>query len=79
VNSKETDIEKLTNTRLCQKPTLPYNLGEELVSYCLMMERKFFGLTTKSIKRRAIELAIKKWSCPSILSTTGKSKLEVVV
>jgi len=37
---------------------LPYNLEEELVSYCLMMERKFFGLTTKSIKRRAFELAI---------------------
>jgi len=26
VNSKKTDIEKLTNTRLCRKPMLPYNL-----------------------------------------------------
>jgi len=59
VNSKKTDIEKLTNTRLCRKPVLPYNLEEELASYCLMMERKFFGLTTESIKRKVFELAIK--------------------
>ena len=28
VNSKETDIEKLTNSRLCRKPVLPCNLEE---------------------------------------------------
>jgi hypothetical protein len=56
VNSKETDIE---NTRLDRKPVLPYNLEEELVSYCLMVERKFFGLITRDMKRLAFELAIK--------------------
>ena len=59
VNSKETDIEKLINIRLGQKPVLPYNLDEELVSYCLMMERKCCGLTTRSVKRITFELAIK--------------------
>jgi hypothetical protein len=38
---------------------LTYILEEELVSYCLMMEGKFFGLTTRSIKTMAFELAIK--------------------
>ena len=30
VNSKETDIEKLINTRFGRKPLLSYNLEEEL-------------------------------------------------
>ena len=41
LNSKETDIEKLINSRLFGKPVLSYNLEEELVSYYLMMESKF--------------------------------------
>ena len=36
---------------------LPCKLEEELVSYCLMKEREIFGLTTRSIKRMAFELA----------------------
>jgi hypothetical protein len=59
VNSKETDIEKLINTRLGRKPVLPSNVEEELVSYCLMMEKSFFGLTTRDMKRMAFELAIR--------------------
>jgi hypothetical protein len=51
-------MEKLINNRIGRKPVLLYNL-EELVSYCLMKERKFFGLTTKSIKRIAFVFAIK--------------------
>ena len=52
-------IEKLINTRLVWKPELPYNLEEELLSYCLMTEREFLGLTSKSIKRMVFDLAIK--------------------
>lgn len=58
-NNRETGIEKLINTRLLCKRELPYSLEEELSSYCLMTEREFFGLTTKSIKRMAFDLAIK--------------------
>jgi hypothetical protein len=71
VNSKETDIEKLINTRLGRKPVLPYNLEEELVSYCLMMERKCCGLTTRSIKRMAFELAIKNGLARPLLVQQG--------
>jgi hypothetical protein len=38
---------------------LPYSLDEELVSYCLMMEREFFQLTTRNIKTTVFELPIK--------------------
>jgi len=37
----------------------PTFLKRNFVSYCLMTERKFFGLTTRSIKTMAFELAIK--------------------
>jgi hypothetical protein len=43
---------------LVWKPVLPYSLEEEFVSYCLMIERKFFQLTTRSIKTMDFELAI---------------------
>ena len=58
-NSKKTDVEKPINNRCGRKPMLPCSLEEELVSYCIMMKRKFFGLITRSIKRTAFELAIK--------------------
>jgi hypothetical protein len=57
---------------------LPYSLEEELFGYCQKMERKFLGLTTRSIKRMAFDLAI-KMVLPSIVKTTRKSRLEVVV
>jgi hypothetical protein len=34
-NSKDTNIDKLINTRLGRKSVLPHKLEEELVSYCL--------------------------------------------
>jgi hypothetical protein len=40
MNCKDTDIEK---------PLLPYDLEEELGTYCLKVERNFFGLSTKSL------------------------------
>ena len=32
INSMETDLEKLTNTRLGRKPELPYKFEEEIVN-----------------------------------------------
>jgi hypothetical protein len=76
VKNKERDIENLINKRLVRKTMLTYNLEEELVSYCLMMERKFFGLTIRSVKLMAFELTI-KWSCPSLFGTARNRRLEV--
>jgi len=71
VNSKETDVEKLS---------LPDLVGSHCCSVMLknrvMMERNFFGLTTRSIKRITFEPDV-KMILPSIFSTTGKSRLEV--
>ena len=61
VNSKETDIEKLIITRLGRKPVLAIILKKNF--QLLSDDRKFFGLTKRSIKRMAFELAI-KLSCP---------------
>ena len=46
VDGKETDIKRPINTRVGRKPVLPYNL-EELLGYCLTMERKYFGAKNK--------------------------------
>ena len=58
-NSKQTDTEKLINKRLDRKAVLPNNLEEELVSYCILVDSKFFGPTTSSFKLMTFELAIK--------------------
>jgi len=72
VNSKERDIKKLSNIRLGRKPVMPYNLAEDLVTYCLMMERKFFRLT-RSIKRMAFELDIKNGLARSLSVQQGRA------
>jgi hypothetical protein len=56
VNSKETDIEDLINTRLGWKSVLPCNLEARLVSYCLMERRFFFWLTTRDMNEWPLNL-----------------------
>jgi hypothetical protein len=55
---------------------LPYNVEEEIASFCQMVDREFFGLVTKTIKKWPLNLQL-KWLCPSIFSTTRKNRLEV--
>jgi len=52
---------------------MPYNLAEELVTYCLMMERKYFGPTTRSIKKMAFELAIENCLARSLSVRQGRA------
>ena len=73
VNNKKTDIEKLINTLLGRKPVLPYDLKEEVVSYSLVMERKFWGLTRRSIKRMAFEVAIENGLTRSLSVQQGRA------
>jgi hypothetical protein len=72
VKGKETNIEKLINTRLGWKPVLPYNFKDEFVSYCLMMELKCFGVT-RSITRMAFGLAIKNSLAHPLLLQQGRA------
>jgi hypothetical protein len=71
VKSKEQSIEKLVNIRNSRKSVLPEDLENALVSYRLIMEKQFFGLTTKDVKRMEFQLAIKN-GIPHLFS--GKDK-----
>jgi lambda repressor-like predicted transcriptional regulator len=57
LNSKETDKEKLINTQLGWKPVTPSIILNKNISVTvrILMKRKFFGLTTRSIKGTAFE------------------------
>lgn len=59
VNSAEEDVNKLVSIKLGRKPTLDIELEEALVTYCLEMESRFYGLTAKDVKRMAFQLAEK--------------------
>ena len=73
VNNKKTEIVKLISALLGRKPALPHDLKEEEVSYCLIMERKFWGLTTRSIKRMAFEVAIENGLTCSLSVQQGRA------
>jgi hypothetical protein len=49
--SKEQSTEKLGNIRIGRKPVWREDLENALVSYCLIMEEQFSGLTTNDVKR----------------------------
>jgi hypothetical protein len=51
VNSRGKEVEHLVTMRMGRKPVLPAQIENKLVNYCLLMERNFFGPTTKDIKR----------------------------
>jgi hypothetical protein len=59
VNNRGKDGEALVTMRMGRNPALPAQIENELVNYCLLMERHFFGLTTIDIKRIAFQLAIR--------------------
>lgn len=50
-------------TRLCvplgRKPILPPDLEQQLLEYCLMMEKSYYGLTSRDLRRMAFQLAIR--------------------
>lgn len=52
-------MKDLRTIRLGRKPALPQKLEEELVSYCILMDKKFYGLRCGDIKFMAYQLALK--------------------
>lgn len=57
VAKRDVDPQILVNEKLGRKPILPLQIEKELVEYCLLMERKFYGLTRNDIRRMAYQLA----------------------
>ena len=46
-------------TKLSRKQVLPCEAESDLVEHCLLMERKFFGLTVAEDMRLAYQLAVR--------------------
>jgi hypothetical protein len=51
------DFDDLLGIKLGRKPVFSLQLEKELTSYCLEMERRFFGLTKSDVLRIAYQLA----------------------
>ena len=65
VKNKNKNVEQMISSRLGRKPTFPMNIEEQLVAYCLEMDKRFYGLTALDIRKLAFQLAIRnKIPCP---------------
>ncbi|KAK9719307.1 CENP-B N-terminal DNA-binding domain [Popillia japonica] len=51
--------EQLVAAPIGRRPVLSLEMEEDLVSYCLEMDKRFYGLGTVDIKRLAYEIAFK--------------------
>ncbi|KAJ4446411.1 hypothetical protein ANN_13107 [Periplaneta americana] len=54
---RESENEEEISTKLGRKPVFPPDLESDLVSHCLLMEERFFGVTRTDLKRLAYSLA----------------------
>ncbi|XP_067013640.2 uncharacterized protein [Anabrus simplex] len=52
-------IEELVDTKIGRQPVLPKPLEDELVTYCMEMEKSFYGLSVEDLRRMAFQLAIR--------------------
>lgn len=50
---------EVVNTSIGRRPVLPLHLEESLVSYLLVMESKFYGLTRQDVRKMAYQLAVR--------------------
>lgn len=51
--------DEVVNTTIGRRPVLPTHLEESLVSYLIVMESKFYGLTRQDVRKMAYVLAVK--------------------
>jgi lipid II:glycine glycyltransferase (peptidoglycan interpeptide bridge formation enzyme) len=51
------DVQVCVEVRLGRKPVFPRPVEDQLVEYFVMMEKQFFGQTTKYLKQMAYQLA----------------------
>ncbi|XP_044739994.1 MFS-type transporter clz9-like [Chrysoperla carnea] len=51
--------DEVVNTTIGRRPVLPSHLEESLVSYHLVMESKFYGLTRQDVRKMAYQFAVK--------------------
>lgn len=51
--------EELVNVKLGRRTTLSKEMETELVTYCLEMDKRFYGLTSSDLRRIAFQLALR--------------------
>lgn len=71
VKKFEKSVEEVVSGKMGRKPVLPVELEEELVNYCLEMEKIYYGINASDLKRMAFQLAIRN-NIPHPFSQTKK-------
>jgi len=59
VKDRQKSSSETVQTQLGRKQVLPCETENDLVEHCLLMERKFFGLTMADVMRLAFQLAVR--------------------
>jgi hypothetical protein len=59
VNIWQESSNETIKTKLSRKKVLPCEAERDLTEHCLLMERKFFGLTMADVMRLAYQLAVR--------------------
>jgi uncharacterized HAD superfamily protein len=57
VNDRQKILSETIKTKLGRKQVLPCEADNGLIEHCLLMDRKFFGLTMTDVTRLAYQLA----------------------
>jgi len=59
VKDRQKSSSETVKTKLGRKQVLPYEPENDLAEHCLLMERKFFGLTVAGVVCLAYQLAVR--------------------
>jgi len=59
VNDRQKSSSEAITTKLGRKQVLPCEAENDLAEYCLLLERKFFGLTMADIMHLAYQLSVR--------------------
>jgi len=59
VKDRQRSSSEELKTKLGRKQVLPCEVEKDLTEHCLLMERKFFGLTMADVMRLAYQLAVR--------------------
>jgi hypothetical protein len=59
VKDRQKSSSETVKTKLCRKQVLRCEAEHDLAEHCLLMERKFFGLTMADVMRLAYQLAVR--------------------
>jgi hypothetical protein len=80
VKEQKKSSSETVKTKLDRKEILPCEAESDLAEHCLLMERKFFGLTVADVMRLAYQLAVRNGinnQCCKRHEKTGRKWLKI--